>query len=221
MGTYSYFRLGIVDMEQNPVTGETKRALIQALFDDPDVDKFEAECAITLDGDCAGEGKWYNSNEELEKFCKKHPDYIFILGMELCAFETRDDEGEEFYLCNAKNCRWLEQEPAFMHVPRLFRRLAELQSSMSALDVGGSDVTFSIKCKTEEAAKFYKELLVTSNIKGAIDWNWIIGGFQIGYNVTIKVAREDINEFWSEAERVLVDPDWDMMMYDDYESEEE
>lgn len=203
MGTYSYFRLGIVDMEQNPVKGEAKRALIQALFDDPDVDKFEIESALSLDGNCAGESKWYDSDQHMRDFCKKHPDYTFILGMKLCVPECEEEEGEEFILFNAERTGTLRGEPEFMHEPELFSSVEALEENITR-DEREDEIVFSLSSKFSSDIKLWQEKLKQTPFKDRTQKSFSFSSFGSGCELAITVKNSETDEFWSEAKRVLI-----------------
>lgn len=203
MGTYCYYRLGIIDKEQNPVTGEAKHALIQALLNDPDVDKFEVESALTPEGDCAGESKWYDSDKHMQDFCKKHPDYSFILGMELCVPESEEEEGEIFTLFNAQRSGTLRGEPDFMHEPKLFSSVEALEENLSK-DERENEIVFSLSSRFSSDIKLWQEKLKQTAFKDRTQKSFSFSSFGSGCELAITVKTAETDEFWSEAKRVLI-----------------
>lgn len=98
MGYYNYFRLGTVDTTDfTIIRGERKHALIQALYDDQDMNPHgEVQLALDLDGNRNDESKWYDAIQQISKLSKNHPLILFILGQQACAPESPEEANEVF-----------------------------------------------------------------------------------------------------------------------------
>lgn len=92
MGTYSNYRLEILDKNRNILIGDIKEQLIETLMGEYQ----EANYALTVDGQTAQEAKWYTATEDLSKFSQQKPDYFFVLIQSLCTPDNPDLEGTFF-----------------------------------------------------------------------------------------------------------------------------
>ena len=204
MGTYCYYRLGIINKHHGVLIGEKKREMIQKLFDDPDVDKFEAEWSLTPDGDSADESKWPHYEEELTKFCKKHPDYFFILGMELCEPECEEEEGEIYILFSTAQCGTLRDTPVFMRKGKLFKDVVELENAMLK-DNHSNTIEFHLHSNSVCDIELWKYKMEQTQFKEHLKESFSFSsstGRDFKLAITIKSSETD--EFWSEAKRVLI-----------------
>lgn len=203
MGTYSYFRLEIMD-KNTVLKGEAKHHIIEDIYADNDIDPHGfARDAIDLDGQCNGEAKWYDAQTHVAKVSKNHPELIFILGQELCCPESEDEEGEWFYAIHNGDARSIH-EPSFMKKITLFNSREELQDAAMVMETNDyTDIVF--KSKEDQKLDLIFEKLKNSSFKEHTEKTFTLMSFGgSGSSVTVRIRPEQIDAFWTEAENVLI-----------------
>lgn len=203
MGYYCYFRLEIIDKNNNAIIkGEKKHQIIQEIHADEEMDPHGfSKDALNLDGECNGEAKWYDFHSHMTKISKNHPELIFILGQESC---YDDGEDEDFYAFQNGDVRNI-YEPSFMQAASLFSSLDEVKEAALVMSLGEyTDIVF--KLSHEKTLDLIYDQLKTSSFAEQTDKTLTIMSFGgSGSSVTVRIQPEQEQAFWEEAERVLVE----------------
>ncbi len=208
MGIYSYHRLAILDNQNNTVIkGSALEEILQNLFNDYD----EADRALTLDGSCNDEAKWYDASNNLKNFSKKYPEHTFILGVSLCAPESEDEEGEYFEAFRNGSVTSI-REPSFMKAATEFsyyKNLDELKEIMNIFpDVDQENIThflFFIPIDEEVHAKEIFKRLASTSLKDDLHLSIRSGVGKPNFVIHLQLANDRTDEFWEIVEYTLVE----------------
>lgn len=205
MGYYCYFRLEIIDKNNNAIIkGEQKHAIVREIYADTEMDPHGfSQDAINLDGESHNEAKWYDFHSHMTKISKNHPNLVFILGMEACAPDSEEEEGEAFFAFQNGDARNI-YEPSFMQKASLFSSLDEVKEAALVMNLGEyTDIVF--KLPHEKTLDLIYDQLKASSFAEQTDKTLTIMSFGgSGSSVTVRIQPEQEQDFWQEAERVLV-----------------
>lgn len=203
MGTYSYFRLEIMDRKAKEVLkNENKHKIMQSLFDDADLSQDSyIQMALAIDGSTNDEAKWYDYQQDLEVFSKKHPHLTFILGIKLCCPESDDFDGEYFISVRNGFTQHDIKEPEFMKAEPIFKDEAALRNAIKISEVDDETVSFQFFLNDDNQANDIVDQLFSTSLAEYIESIIYKDGYYT-FSITLDPTRHD--EFWSEVKRTLI-----------------